>query len=94
MVSFECNGYKGEPLGRLIGSFAGYILRLWRLLGVLGKIVGPLGSLWDALGLPLAHFCMPLDSLWLTFGCLGRPLASLVNALGLLWAWLGPGREK
>ena len=44
--------------------------------------------------LPLAHFCMPLDSLWLTFGCLGRPLASLVNALGLLWAWLGPGREK
>ena len=48
--------YKKGPLGRLIGSFAGYILRLGRLLGVLGKIVGP----WVPSGMPsLAHFRMP-----------------------------------
>ncbi len=74
---------RSEPTSDPTSTRAG---SLWPSGGTCGRLWAPFGSLWGALGLPLAV-------LWGPFGYLGPPFGSLWGALGLplavLWGPFG-----
>ena len=92
-----CSEPTSDPTSTRAGS-------LWPSGGTCGRLWASFGSLWGALGLPLAPFGVPwapFGSLWgaLCLAPFGRPLGSLWSPLGRLglpwgvfWARPSPGR--